>query len=298
MDLREAAAELYAGDPAGFVARRSAAASEAGPELAGQIRSLRKPSAAAAAVNALVRTESELVDAILDVGDRMRDAVSQRDRDTIRTLTAERQRLVQRAVRDRSLSPAVQREVEETLQAAAIDPAAAAAVRSGVLVRALVSSGVDAVELGTAVALPVVVPDRDERDAPLRPAADRSGRSAPRERSSTSAAERREAERRRHAAESAVASARTAAAELDGRLDAEAHRRSELETEREAVARHLDRTMAELAESRATERDLRTRANEAHRVLRNAERELQDLREREAEETVTRGGARRSHPRA
>ena len=89
----------------------------------------------------------------------MRDAFASRDRAEIRSLTQERQRMLQRATEGLDLSPAVQREVEETLQAAVIDPAAAAAVRSGLLLRALESTGLEQVDVSDAVALPVDIED-------------------------------------------------------------------------------------------------------------------------------------------
>ena len=103
-----------------------------------------------------MREKPDLIDSILEVGDRMRDAFAARDRDTIRSLTGDRQRLLQTAVKSvGDASPAVQREIEETLQAAVIDASAAAAVRSGFLTRALESTGVDEVDMSDAVALPI-----------------------------------------------------------------------------------------------------------------------------------------------
>lgn len=168
MDLRTVADELYAVAPGDFVAERAAAAKEADRELAKQIKALRKPSAAAAAINALVRERGEVIQDVLDVGDRMREAFADRDRGAIRELTQQRQRVLQRAIKGLDLSASVQREVEETLQAAVIDPAAAAAVRSGLLVRALESTGVDQVDIADAVALPIEVegPGEEAASAP------------------------------------------------------------------------------------------------------------------------------------
>jgi septal ring factor EnvC (AmiA/AmiB activator) len=303
------AGELY-GEPSGdFVARRNAAASGAGKGLAKEIKALRKPSAAAAAINALVRERAELVDDILAVGDRMRDAFADRDRAAIRELTQERQRLLHRATNGLELSASVLREVEETLQAAVIDAAAAAAVRSGMLVRALESTGVDQVDVSDAVALPVEVQERAPapRERPSTGASgdaakgaskgtakgtangDAAGASAsapargsepepapePRE----SASERRERQRRLRAAEKAVERARADADELDDDLDEEVERRSDLEAERDSLERRLQRVTAELADSKAAERALRKRISEAQRALRDAERSLRSLRD-------------------
>jgi hypothetical protein len=289
MGLREVADELYATAPADFTASRNAAAGRADDKtLAKEIRALRKPSASAAAVNALVRENPELVDSILEVGDRMRDAFAARNRDSIRSLAGDRQRLLQTAVRSvGGVSPAVQREVEETLQAAVIDASAAAAVRSGLLVRALESTGVDEVDVADAVALPIdpAAPARPTV-APRRrsPSGDRAtkgrpGAAEPAE-NEESAAERRERERRIRNAEKALERARTAAEALDDELDDEVDRRNDLEAEREELSRRLDRAQDELTESRAAERELRRRITQAQSALRDAEKALRKEHDR------------------
>ena len=288
MELREVAEALYTGDPAAFVAQRNTAAGPAAAAdkaLAREIRALRKPSASAAAVNALVRSHPDLVDDILAVGDRMRAAFADRDRDEIRSLTGERQRLLQKALQSAGpVSPAVQREVEETLQAAVIDAAAAAAVRSGMLTRAIESTGVDQVDVTDAVALPVDV------DAPA-PARATSGRrhgatSGSRGRSGESEADaaeeasrRRERERRIRTAEKALERASAEAERLDDELDEEVDRRTDLEEERDTLSRRLERTQEELAESRAAERELRRRITNAQSALRDAQKALRAARD-------------------
>lgn len=271
MDLHEVAGELYAAAPADFIAQRNAAASGADGDLSKAIRALRKPSAAAAAVNALVRGEPGLIDDILDVGDRMRDAFARRDRDAIRQLTQERQGLIQRATSGVEVSPSVRREVEETLQAAVIDPAAAAAVRSGMLIRALASTGVESVDVDDAVALPVDVSARPVRAAP-RP------EKTPAE-PVESAAQRRERERRVRAAEKALQRARDDAEAIDDELDAVVDRRSDLEAEREELDRRVQHVMDELTESRRAERELRKRITTAHTAIRDAEKALRQTRD-------------------
>jgi hypothetical protein len=283
MGLREVAEELYSATPAEFTASRNAAAGRADDKaLAKEIRALRKPSASAAVVNSLVREKPDLVDSILEVGDRMRDAFAARDRDSIRSLTGDRQRLLQTAVRSvGDVSPAVQREIEETLQAAVIDPSAAAAVRSGLLTRALESTGVDEVDVSDAVALPI-----DGTAPPRRPSVktdDRTkgaeGKTPPAE-PAESAADRRERERRIRTAEKALERAKAAADTLDDELDGEVDRRGDLEAEREELSRRLERTENELAESKAAERDLRRRITQAQSAVRSAEKDARAARER------------------
>lgn len=279
MDLREVAGELYAAAPAEFVERRSAAAAEADRDLAKEIRAFRKPTASAAAINALVREHPDTVEDVLEIGDRMRAAFADRDRAAIRELTRDRQRLLQKATRGLGLSAAVEREVEETLQAAVVDPAAAAAVRSGMLLRALESTGVDQVDVSDAVALPVDVDaSPPERPARARKAVDETLDVPERE----SASERRERQRRLRTAEKAVERARAETDGLDDELDTEVDRRSDLEAERDTLQRRLERTTEELAESRATERDLRKRISAAHSALRAAERDLRAAQDEDA----------------
>ncbi|WP_285114942.1 hypothetical protein [Leifsonia sp. fls2-241-R2A-40a] len=295
MDLRDVAGELYAAAPADFISKRNAAAAEADRETAKQIKTLRKPSASAAAINELVRDHPDLIGDVLDIGARMREAFASRDRAEIRSLTQERQRLLQRATDGLDLSPAVQREVEETLQAAVIDAAAAAAVRSGMLVRALESTGLEQVDVSDAVALPVEIEDFPAPKAGRRKAA--TGGSADAGEAATdgepveaeeageaeppaeSPSERRERQRRIRAAEKAVERARTDADALDDELDETVDRRGDLEAERESLQRRLQRIGDELSEARATERELRSRLSDAQRAVREAERDLRDARD-------------------
>lgn len=311
MDLRDVAGELYAAAPADFIAKRNAAAAGADKPTAKQIKTLRKPSASAAAINALVREHPELVGDVLDIGSRMRDAFASRDRAEIRALTQERQRLLQRATDGLDLSPAVQREVEETLQAAVIDPAAAAAVRSGMLVRALESTGLEQVDVSDAVALPVEVEDfpapnprrrkRAEEEPEGRSAGSHGGAGASGTGGSSGTAggtgaagsaeseedaeaaespsERRERQRRIRAAEKDVERARADAEAIEDELDDTVDRRGDLEAERDRLQRTLQRVVDDLTETRASERALRTRLTDAQRAVREAERTLRDARD-------------------
>ncbi len=277
MDLREVAAGLYAAAPADFVAERRAAAARADGDLAERIRGFRKPTAAAAAVNALVRADPGLIDALLDVGDRIRDAFADRDRDAIRELTRERQRLLQRALSGLGTSQSVQREVEDTLQAAVVDPAAAAAVRSGLLVRALESTGVEEVDVGDAVALPPDdLPPRERRGSGTAVASTSTSLASP---AAPDPAERREQQRRIRAAEKALERARADAGTLDDELDQAVDHRDDLEAEVDALERRLRRTEEELTEAKAAERDLRRRIAETHAAVREAEKALREARE-------------------
>ncbi|WP_020657432.1 hypothetical protein [Amycolatopsis benzoatilytica] len=125
-DFDSVADRLYAGEPAAFVAERTAAAraaKEAGDvELARRIRALRKPTAAAAHINRLARAGSGPLTELAALGEQLRDAHEHLDGARLRELAHRRSELVQRIVRDAAaLSESVVREVEETLEAIVAD---------------------------------------------------------------------------------------------------------------------------------------------------------------------------------
>jgi hypothetical protein len=162
--IAEVAAELYQGDPADFIRRRDQAARSARDDedkgLAAEIKSLRRPSAAAAAVNLLAQERGPELDRLADLGAMLRDAQERLSGDDLRALSRQRHQLVAALVKQvrqlsrqagRPLSDAVGREVESTLEAALADAAAAEAVRSGRLIRSLEHTGLSAVDLDGAV---------------------------------------------------------------------------------------------------------------------------------------------------
>lgn len=162
--LSDVADELYGADPVGFVARRTelvkAARTAKDRDLATQIGALRRPTVAAWYVNLLARSSSTELDALLELGARMRAAQAELDMATVASLLPER-RDRERAALKRleqvldsqgvTPSPAALAEVGGTLTAAVADPAAAAAVRSGCLARSLVYAGFGEVDLSDAV---------------------------------------------------------------------------------------------------------------------------------------------------
>ena len=135
-DFDTVADRLYAGEPAEFVADRTAAAraaKEAGDvELARRIRALRKPTAAAAYINRLARAGSAPLTELAGLGEQLRAAHEQLDGARLRELAHRRSALVQRIVRDATaLSESVAREVEETLEAIVADTEVAQLALSG-----------------------------------------------------------------------------------------------------------------------------------------------------------------------
>ncbi|MFJ4099469.1 hypothetical protein [Amycolatopsis japonica] len=141
MDFDEVADELYAGDPAEFVAVRNQRAKEAkaagDAALAERIRALRKPTLAATILNR--RAGSPELAELAKLGDELRKAHSALAGEDLRKLAKRRQELVNRILRDeRSMSESVSREVEATLEAVVADPEVAALALAGRL-----SSGAD-----------------------------------------------------------------------------------------------------------------------------------------------------------
>jgi hypothetical protein len=161
----EIADELYALPMDRFTPERDARARAAkgDRDLVAALKALRKPSLAAWVVNLLVRREPGQVEQVLAVGAALREAQEGMDGAELRALTRQRRQLTSAVTAQaRSLAAeegvrvtqAVADEVEGTLTAGLIDAEAARAVRSGLLVRSIRATGVDAVDVAAAVALP------------------------------------------------------------------------------------------------------------------------------------------------
>ncbi len=163
-DLLGIADELYALALADFTPARDARAKELkGTDLAAPVKALKKPSLAAWVVNLLVRRDADQVTQVLDLGTALREAAAGMKGEELRALTRQRRQLTAAVTTGaRSLASgegvkvtqAVADQVESTLTAAMLDARCADAVRSGLLVTALASTGVDEVDLGSAVATP------------------------------------------------------------------------------------------------------------------------------------------------
>jgi DNA repair exonuclease SbcCD ATPase subunit len=140
-----------------------AKAAKGDQELVAAVKALRKPSVAAWVVNLLVRRDAGQVEQVLAVGAALREAQEGMDGAELRTLTRQRRQLTS-AVTGQARALALEEgvrvtqsvadEVEATLTAAMVDADAARAVRSGLLVRSLKATGVEAVDVAAAVALP------------------------------------------------------------------------------------------------------------------------------------------------
>lgn len=179
--------DLYAVPLTEFTRRRDQAAAAAkgdDRDLAAALKALRKPTVAAWAVNLFVRRESAQVDQLLELGVALRDAQEALDGEELRALSRQRRQVT--AALATQVRVAAQREgqrltqtvidqVESTFTAALLDEQVAVALRSGMLVQPLSSTGVDTADLTVAVALPEALgfaaPPREAPDdeEPVRP---------------------------------------------------------------------------------------------------------------------------------
>ena len=268
---------LYGLPPSDFTAARDARAAELKGEdrdLAAAVKALRKPVAAAWAVDLLVRREPDRVGEVLRVGEALREAQQGMDAAELRALTKQRRQLTAAVTgRARShaaeagvrLSAAVADQVEATLTAAMADAGCAEAVRSGLLVQPLSATGVDAPDVAAALAVPEaagfaatpaaapepsppslsVVPDPDA-DEKAREAA----RAEARERldgAEEELAARREAE---GAADEEVQALQARSMQLAAEVDELRRRIADLEATAEEVDEELEEAEAVLEEAR------------------------------------------------
>lgn len=275
MDLSEIARDLYAVPPDEFIAARkeSVAAARAGgdAELSKAIGALRKPSAAAAAVNLLARHSEVLLQEVVELGDELRAAQEMGDGKRLRALNDERKTLLRRVSAETaelaeeyelSYSPAVSSGVDETIKAALADPRAAEAVRAGLLVTALSGAGLGFTDLADSVALP---------DFELKPRESR-----PKERRLKVVPDLPEDTSRVDAAREGVAEAERVAEQAEADLEQSEKTRNENESTRTRLSRRIDELKAELTQ-------LQAQASEADDVVRDLDRAVvQATRTRDA----------------
>lgn len=181
--LGDAIDELYAGDPAEFVATRkrlvAAARKQGNKELPKTIGALRKPSAAAAAVNQLARQEDPPdIPALRELGERMRDAAARMDAAALKELGTERSSLIRELLAETepfgATGAAAKDQLTQTFTAALASAEAEDAVCSGHLVNPLSYSGFGEVEVAEAVAVPL----RELQEARLAQLAEREAERA------------------------------------------------------------------------------------------------------------------------
>ncbi|WP_107774609.1 hypothetical protein [Nocardioides sediminis] len=290
--LLELADGLYALPLGDFTPARDALVKEhkADKELASRIKTLRKPSLAAWVVNLLVRRDAAQVDQVLQVGTALREAQANLDGEELRALTRQRRQLTAAVTTQArglareegvKVTPAVADQVEATLTAAMVDEGAARAVRSGLLVAALVATGVGEVDVAPALAVPEALgfeaAPREAQPAPrpeLRvvpdPEADTKALRAAEERLATA--------RREH--EAAREAAAASAAEVEQLQARSLQLQSEVDELRGRIAQ-LEADMEENDDELADAEDVRAEADDAAaattRALAEAEAEVERL---------------------
>jgi hypothetical protein len=167
VDLDEAVGELYGLSPDDFLSARRGLAARAKADketgLAKAIESIRKPTAAAWAINQLVRSRPDDVERLVELAAGLHEAQEKMDGAAMKTLGRERTKLIDELVRSTAevakesggaLSMPVATQVRETFVAALATTAAAEAVGSGQLTRALSYAGFGDVDLSEATAAP------------------------------------------------------------------------------------------------------------------------------------------------
>lgn len=287
MDLADVAAELYALLPGEFTAARNERAKRLRAEgqafMSKQVARLAKPSVAAWAANALIRHRPDEFARVLDLGASFRDAQEGLDPGRMRELGRERAALlsevmqaarVMAADRGVKVSDPAAAELEQTLRAAMADPQAAAAVRSGLLVRSLVSNGLEPVDLAGALAVPGALPEAGaERPSEALLDLRSAQKSAAGVRDSGTGSGSARADSSTAGADPTIGDARLSAAEEDARRRAT-----------EAAAAEEAATQARLRERQQAEADLA----EARIGLADAESELADAQDQAREAAALR----------
>jgi hypothetical protein len=301
--LAEAAAELYAGDPAAFTERRGALAAEARAAgqaaAAKQITALRKPTYSAWLVNQLVRADPEVADQLSQLGGELRSAGAALDGARLRELSQQRRRLVDGLVRQALRLPgagpptaAVREELTATFGAALADPQVAGQLAAGTLVRAVHRA--DFTPAGPGLTLVPPLPDRPPSQsrsrtpapptgstrtrprgagqaaagaaAPARPARDRQRAAAAAERERQRAERERQRQQAEQERQRAIAEAEQAVAEAAQAETAAAA----AERDQRAVVRHLEDQLSEARQQLTEARHKARQAADAERAARRA----------------------------
>lgn len=279
--LAEAAAELYAGDPAAFTERRGALAAEARAAgqaaAAKQITALRKPTYSAWLVNQLVRADPEVADQLSELGQELRSAGAALDGARLRELSQQRRRLVDGLVRQALRLPgagppsaSVREDLTATFGAALADPQVADQLAAGTLVRAVHRS--DFAPAGPGLTLVPPLPDR--------PPSRSRGRTPAPPADSTTTRPRGDGQAAAGAAAPAAGARRSGAAERDRERAAAAatreRQRAERERQRQQAEQERQRAIAEAEQAVAEAAQAETAAAAAERDQRAVVRHLED----------------------
>jgi hypothetical protein len=262
-DVGERVDELYRGDPDLFTAARNELAAglkaEGRDGEASEVRSLRKPTVAAWAVNRLVRDAAGELGDLLEAGERLRAAqrgvMSGTSADAFRDAAARRRSLVNRLIEratdileaaGRKSSGAIE-DVRTTLEASSVSEEAAALMREARLAQPLMPpSGFDQAPPGLTLVKPRGAATRTDEEAAPNESADGRSRTRPKQEERRQIAE---LTRRATAAERSLGRARAGEETARGRVE------------------RAERTLAEARASlRAAEAERRGAAVEAKRA--------------------------------
>lgn len=273
--LLDIADELYALPLAEFTPARDARAKELkGTPLAAQVKALRKPSTAAWLVDLLVRRQPDQVDQLLAVGAALREAQQAMSAGELRSLTKQRRQVtaavaqhVRRLAAEEGhrVTDAVADQVEDTLTAAMVDAECGRAVRSGLLVAALRTTGLEPLEpdvVAAAVAVPEALgfsatpreapePQRPELHLVPDPDKEAKARAAAEERLAVATSAYEEAVEEHGAAVAEVERLTARSLQLQAELDELRRRLAELEEESESVDEELGEAEDERDEAAA-----------------------------------------------
>lgn len=256
MTLDKVADELYGADLADFVPARKShekqARSRGDRELAARIAGLEKPVVAAWLLNQLVRRQPGEVAALLDLGEGMRQAQAGLAADELRTLSAQRHKLVAALARQavqlgrevgRAVGDDVVRQIEDTLSAALAAPDAGAQLQQGRLTRPMQVAGFAGPQPGRTADTPAAAKPGDvARDGRRREQA-RDALLAAEKSAARAAAEAEKALRRLSEAEAEVTQLRQALQEGE-------RERNDARGAADALTRAAERAESEAAEAR------------------------------------------------
>lgn len=286
-DLRAIARALYGLPLDEFISSRDGHAQQAAAEgdkaLGREIKTLRKPHAAAWAMNLMVRERNETVLEIIELGQRLREAQTSSDGAAIRYLDVVRRQLMDRTLaeatelaehHDLTLSRPATEGLEGTLWAMMSNPTAAVAVQNGLLVSPIVAGDI-AVDEAMAVVGPL--PDSESsavpRPTPRRPSKQSPGHELAEARKAVTVAQEvaREAKRERKQRATAKESKEGERADLIAQL-------AELREQIEATEAALVLNERQLKDAGRELRDAERDATRAERAAGQAEDRLKRLR--------------------
>jgi len=270
--LDEIAVELYALSPDAFTAARNARAAASDRALGARVKTLRKPTVAAWAVDRLAR-EGQLAEA-LELAGALRDAQEDLDAAELSRLGRQRRALVAALATQAvelakgagiTVSGAARDDVEKTINAAVLDAAAAAAVMTARLVKPLEAGAFDPDDLAEVIggSVPGVAAPAPRDDLAERRARKDAEKAA------------REAERAANEAERELGKIETRRERTQERADHVAERIEDLRRDLARLAGESSTLAAELAEIEQEQADAASRARTAAKEADRARRALE-----------------------